>query len=101
MTDEATDESNDKGKETDNSNTYANKPLSPVKEARSILDEIRKEKEDLKIENDRREDIIAKDMLGGHADAGQSQEKPKEETDHDYRMRIQKEMAEGKTDFGN
>ena len=31
---------------------------------------------------------------GGHIDS-----KPKEESDHDYRVRVAKEMAEGKTDF--
>ena len=54
MNDDETDESNDEGKKTDNTSTDDKKPLSPVKEARAILEEIKKEKEELKTAHDRR-----------------------------------------------
>lgn len=60
-----------------------------------------------KRENDRRESLLTREenlearrKIGGLAEAGKPSEK-KEESDHDYRMRIQKELAEGKTEFGN
>ena len=49
----------------------------------------------------KQEELAAKTMLGGHAEAGSEPKKPKEETPHEYRMRINKELAEGKKDFGN
>ena len=59
-------------------------------------------------ENDRREELLnreealhARKMVGGITEAGQTKEKPKEETPKEYRARINKEMAEGKTEFGN
>lgn len=48
---------------------------------------------------DRQEDMIARKILGGGTEAGQTPDKPKEETPHEYRVRINKEMAEGKTEF--
>ena len=68
----------------------------------------KEEYEQLKAENDkvdaellRREKLKAEVARGGKSDAGQAAEKPKEETNKEYRDRIDKEMAEGKTDFGN
>lgn len=62
----------------------------------------------MKVENDRREELLvrwdaseAKKVINGTAEGGVEPEKPKEETDHDYRIRIQKEMASGRTEFGN
>lgn len=43
----------------------------------------------------------AKARLGGVTEAGQKKEEKKEESDHDYRVRVNKEMASGKTEFGN
>ena len=101
MTDETTDESNDKRKET-------NPPVTDDKEDNSELDKLKAtndefEKELIKGRELRAEaqKLEAEKMVGGKSDAGQSPDKPKDETDHDYRMRIQKEMAEGKTEFGN
>ena len=76
------------------------KTISELDRADSIV-------ERQKRENDRREELISRDeklqarkMIGGSSEAGQPSEK-KEETPHDYRMRVQKELAEGKTDFGD
>ena len=96
MSDETTNESNDEGKENTPDTPKPDKPISAVKEARAILDEIKKEKEELREENDRREEMFAKEMLGGKSDAGQVPEKPKEETPLEYRDRIDKEIGEGK-----
>lgn len=50
----------------------------------------------------RAEDAKTKQMLSGRANAGQSQVVTKdEETPHEYRVRVEKELAEGKTEFGN
>lgn len=61
-----------------------------------------------KEENDRRLDILARETqleasrrVGGETAAGKTLETKKEESNHDYRMRINKEMAAGKTDFGS
>ena len=42
----------------------------------------------------------AKARLGGVTTGGKEENKPKEETDKEYRTRINKELAEGKTEFG-
>lgn len=47
-----------------------------------------------------REDSYQKMKLGGGSEAGKSSTK-KEETDKAYRTRVEKELAEGKTEFGN
>ncbi len=47
------------------------------------------------------ENAKARQKLGGVTEAGQVQEKPKEETPKEYRTRVEKEMAQGKTEFGN
>ena len=47
------------------------------------------------------ENAKAREKLGGTTEAGKPKEKPVEETDHEYRLRIEKEMATGKTDFSN
>ena len=54
-----------------------------------------------KVENDRKEAMIVQNKLGGKAEGGKEEKEEKEETPHEYRLRIQKEMAEGKTEFGN
>jgi len=61
--------------------------LSPLQEAKQILEQIKKEKEALSIENKRREEINAKDMLSGRAYAGNAVAK-KEETPAEYRKRL-------------
>lgn len=61
-----------------------------------------------KRENDRREELltreenlVARKAVGGVTEAGQSSVVKKEETNKEYRMRVEKELAEGKTEFGN
>lgn len=49
----------------------------------------------------RKEDLAAIQMVGGTTQAGQGNAGEKEETNSEYRQRIQKEMAAGKTEFGN
>lgn len=67
----------------------AEKPVSIVDEARAIRDEIIKQKEELKAENDRKEKINSEGLLsgtsGGHVDP-----KPAEESNKDYVERIKK-----------
>ena len=73
--------------------------IERARQEREAMDAANKKKEELL---DREEAIMAKRALGGETLAGSnSAEKPKEETPHDYRMRVEKEMAEGKTEFGN
>ncbi len=78
---------------------YETTPL--IERARIEREGIEKATKELKEENDRREMIMAKQALGGVTEAGGVKEKPKEETNREYRVRINKEMAEGKTEFGN
>ena len=73
----------------------------------SELDRADQIAERLARENDRREEILTREeslaarrAVGGTTEAGQSVEK-KKESDSEYRKRIDKEMAEGKTEFGN
>lgn len=61
-----------------------------------------------KRENDRREEILtreenlaARKAVGGVTEAGQSAPVKKEETDKEYRVRVEKELASGKTEFGD
>jgi len=68
--------------------------VSIVEEARAIRDEIVKAKEDLKTENDRKADLMAKDMLGGRSQMGEPKEEPKEQSAGDY----MKDVMAGKTD---
>ena len=57
---------------------------------------------ELEKERDERIESDAKKQLGGTTEGGKSSEKDKkEENDKEYRTRIDKELAEGKTDFGN
>lgn len=50
------------------------------------------------LEKERNERTLAdaKKQLGGRAEAGSKSSKKKEETPHEYRLRIEKELAEGK-----
>ena len=76
-------------------------------ETTPIIERAREEREKLEAavkaqreENDRTEKIMARKALGGESPAGDKPES-KEESPHEYRVRINKEMAEGKTEFGN
>ena len=43
-----------------------------------------------KVENDRKERLVAEAKLGGYTDAGQVKEQPKEESPEDYSRRLEK-----------
>ena len=59
-------------------------------------------------ESDRREEILKREealevsrRVGGTTEAGKESKIKKEETPKEYRVRVEKEMAEGKTQFGD
>ena len=98
MTDEKTNEADTKGKETD---TIPAKP----EESLSIVDEAKKVRDEIKAENDRREEILKKEekltsekLLGGTGGEPVEAVPAKEETPKEYRDRIDKEISEGKHD---
>lgn len=64
--------------------------LSIVEEAKAIRDEIRKEREMLQNENDRKANMIAKDMLGGRSNMTPAPEPEKPETDEEFTARFEK-----------
>ena len=73
---------------------------SALDEAREInkkKEELLKREEKLQ---DRKEKLAAQEMVGGRATASRTEEK-KPETNKEYRARVEKEMREGKTDFGD
>ncbi len=73
--------------------------------ALEIADGINKKKEELLDRDEaltaRKENLQARQDVGGETQAGQASKEKVEESDHDYRVRVQKEMAAGKTEFGN
>lgn len=78
---------------------------TPKDETPSVIEVAQKLHDDIKSQNDRTEKLLernealhAKQMLGGKSTAGTEPEKEKEETAHEHRMRINKELAEGKFD---
>ena len=82
-------------KDSDKSN------LNPLDEAKAI-----NEKKEALLDREeklqtRKEKLHAEQMVGGRAIAGQATGVPKEETPKAYHERVKKEMAAGKTDFGN
>ncbi len=73
-------------------------------ETESAIKKAEKLRDELKAENDRKEQLInreeelkASNVLDGKAEAG-SEEKKKEETPAEYRQRIDAEVAAGKYD---
>ncbi|KKN01151.1 hypothetical protein LCGC14_1130590 [marine sediment metagenome] len=77
-------------------------------ETTPIIERAREEREKMEAANtkreellDREEAIMAKRELGGRAEAGGQKDTSKEENPKEYRARINKEMSEGKTEFGN
>ena len=77
-------------------------------ETTPVIERARQEREKLEAANkvkeellNREEAIMARKALGGDTEAGGVKEEKKEETPHEYRTRINKELAEGKTEFGN
>ena len=67
-----------------------------LKEAREIAETNKKTVEEMRELTQRNEELAAKKIIAGDTDAGVQPEKPKEETDSEYRRRIEKEIAEGK-----
>ena len=72
------------------------------------FDRFREERQKMEAANKKREELLDREennkldtMFDGKANAGQIPEVPKEETPKEYRKRITKEMAEGKTEFGD
>ena len=70
--------------------------IERAREERVKLEAANKERKELL---DREEAIMAKRELGGRAEAGQSNVEKKEESPAEYRARINKEMAGGKTEW--
>ena len=60
---------------------------SPIEQAREVADRMEKTTEDLRKENDRREKIMAEDMLAGKAEGGQGNQR-EEETPQEYKDRL-------------
>ena len=100
-------EDNGKGKAEDK----GKEPVKPAAdtgeggkyETTPVIERAREEREKLEAatkaqreENDRTEQIMAKRALGGDSEAGQAPVVNKEETPHEYRLRVNKELAEGK-----
>lgn len=71
------------------------KELTIVDRAEAANVETARLQEEKKILLDREEKLKAEKLLGGTTDAAIEPEK-KEETNHEYRLRIEKELAEGK-----
>ncbi len=86
------------GSETDKIVEDKEKPLSLVDEAKAIRDEIIKQKEELKTENDRKEKINAESLLSGNSGGHIEKTDKKEETPQEYNTRIDKELSEGQHD---
>ena len=98
-----TDDTNDgKGKEgndADSKDSKTEKGTNELDRAEKHLEERKKVVEEEKKILDRKEKLAAIKMVGGQTVAGEEDKPKKEETNHEYRVRIQKEMSEGKTDF--
>ena len=60
------------------------KPLSPLEEARALDASLEKRNAEFKEQLDRQEKMMANQMLGGHADAGQAPVKKKEISNEEY-----------------
>ena len=92
---------NSNSKDDKNNEDSGKKPLNIVDEAKALRDEIKTERVRLTEERKTLENTQAEGILHGKADTGQEKEEKKEETNHEYRIRIEKELAEGKTEFGD
>ena len=96
---ETTNEEKGENNTPDTSNVETSPGTSPIIEAarkeNDRKEELLKKEEEL---ISRRERLQAEAMVGGRAEAGQGEAQQKEETDHEYRKRIEKEISEGKYD---
>ena len=107
MSEEETQTKSEKEKEVTSETATASTEETGTEKATSTLDRADQIAQMQKRENDRREsllkreeDLAARKAVGGETEAGKSAEK-KEETPKEYRARVEKEMAGGKTEFGN
>ena len=73
--------------------------IDPVKTVNDKLGELKEANDKIEKEMLRGEQLRAKIALGGKSESGQAPIKPKDETDKEYRARIEKEMAEGKKEW--
>lgn len=71
-----------------NEQTGGAKPLNAIEESKQLLEQIQKEKAELKEYVERAESVRAEQMLSGNASAGQAPVPPKEESDKDYAARV-------------
>lgn len=84
------------GETTENSNSGSEQETTPlIDEANAAAERLEKANKKQEELLRRQEILMAKQTLGGRAEAGQ-EAKQKEETDSEYRKRIEKEIAEGK-----
>ena len=90
-------------KETDKGTDKPKEDADKGDKSQTVKDteRIRAETEELEKAIVEKAEAVARAKIGGFSEAGSVKEKPKEETDKEYRTRIDKELAEGKTDFGN
>ena len=72
------------GVEEEPENVVPKSSTPVIEEGRAVAKEIREAKEELRLENDRTEKLIAERELGGIAEAGQTANGPKELTNADY-----------------
>ena len=87
----------DKKDEKEPEKAYETTPvIERAREEREKMDAANKERKALL---DREEAIMAKKTLGGTTAGSEEKTEKKEETTHEYRVRITKEMAEGKTEW--
>lgn len=86
----------DQGEQIQNENT---KPIDRIEEARQLAERIEASNREAKalLEEKRRQEAEA--LLGGVTNAGQpKEEKPKELTDHEYRLEVERRIRSGEFD---
>lgn len=93
------EENNAENKNEQEGNTD-NKDLSIVEKAENVLEGINKATEEFRKEKEGLQQARAQDLLGGSSSAGKEiKEEKKVETNSEYRARVTKEMAGGKTEW--
>ena len=102
MTEENKDEKKEESKSSEGSDEgVQQETISELDRADQIAERQKRENDRLAELLSRQEALKAREVIGGVTDAGQSSAEKKEESPHDYRVRVQKEMSEGKTEFGD
>lgn len=87
MENEQTNKTDTQGKEADKP-TEEKKPISIVDEARAIRDDIQKQKEELKAENDRKQKIQSEELLGSSAGGHVEAKQMPPETPQEYAKKV-------------